>query len=458
MINFPSRLSFCILLFSITFMTASIVCSAESDESATRPNVIEKANSTNTETAINDVEMGRRFNELRHELLDNQAASITWWLAVIGIVLAHFAIIIPIIGYFAYIEFKNIQKQAKGHLDEIIKIKEEIVVLRKTAEKEAKKISDMNSKLVAESNTSEEAIKVAQKTKNDLGASLLDRSIADALLLQKSGKNMDAIKQWQAIAKRTEESNSDIAVNAWFSIGYLFQIENYEGVDQAKNENASDAYTKAIRLNPSHVESYFNRGNVHTEDKRYEKAIRDYTSAIHYAVASNTNYPEVIYFNRGNAKFFIENYTGAIDDYNHAILCGAVLRNSWFNLGNAEIKLGNYEKALKSYDESIKADGSFKHAYSNRAVAKIALGRVDEGLSDIDQFPSDAEDRSKYTGTPTKQIIQDAIAKKNLDHKPVTVALGIVGNVGSAGIIGGVGSKGGKGLPGGPGFWITVSI
>ena len=43
-----------------------------------------------------DVEMQRRFNELRRECLDNWAKTINWWLAAITIV---FAIVAVVGGY-----------------------------------------------------------------------------------------------------------------------------------------------------------------------------------------------------------------------------------------------------------------------------------------------------------------------------------------------------------------------
>ena len=470
MINFSKILRFYIFLSAITFAAVSAASTEVSDENVPQDIVTEETNLTDREAAIN-VKIDRRFNEIRSEVLDDKASIVSWWLFVIAIVLTFFAIVIPIASYFGYKKFEDIKEKAEENLDQIRKIKKDVVVLRETAKDHLAGMQGMGNESTVKVDTSEKTIGAIARTKNDPDASVLNNKIANALLLQRKAKNKDAIEEWRNIVRLTEDNNSDIAVNAWFSIGYLFQLENITGKNQSNNENALDAYTKAIRLNRSHVESYYNRGNLHTENKRYEDAIRDYTFAITHTAVSTAIDLGVIYFNRGNANFFIENYFDAIEDYRYAISCidGINLRNSWYNLGNAEIKLGSYEKALESYDESIKVDVNYKNAHSNRIVAKAELGYVDEALSGIEQLTQSQSSRTEDDVLSTLiingQIIRGNLVRKKLDGGAPYIELAVVGNVGNIGMFGGVRPPGnvrylpgGKGFPGSPGFSLRIAI
>ena len=47
-----------------------------------------------------------------------------------------------------------------------------------------------------------------------------------------------------------------------------------------KNQEALEAFTKAIELNPKYAEAYNNRGIAHLKLGNYQQAIRDYDKAI----------------------------------------------------------------------------------------------------------------------------------------------------------------------------------
>ena len=74
-----------------------------------------------TPTSV-DVEMQRRFNELRQELLDNRAAYIDRWLSVIVIVLTFFAIVAVVAGYIGFGEFKELTDEARRDLEAALEL------------------------------------------------------------------------------------------------------------------------------------------------------------------------------------------------------------------------------------------------------------------------------------------------------------------------------------------------
>ena len=79
--------------------------------------------------------------------------------------------------------------------------------------------------------------------------SVIDKAIADASMLQQNGAIEDAIEKWCSIANIVEETDSDLAARAWFSVGYLYSQEG-------EPEKAIPAYDKAIYLRPDYAEAY----------------------------------------------------------------------------------------------------------------------------------------------------------------------------------------------------------
>lgn len=97
---------------------------------------------------------------------------------------------------------------------------------------------------------------------------------------------------------------------------------------QFKNEEAIKLYDKAIEINPTVSQAYFNRGACKGNNFDFEGAILDYNKAIEY----NPDYMEA-YGNRGNAKINIYTSKGnlkptskqtesACEDFNKAVSLG----------------------------------------------------------------------------------------------------------------------------------------
>ena len=61
-----------------------------------------------------EVDIQRRFNELRGELLDDRAAYIDRWLIAVSIVLAFFAFVAVLGGYMGFRRFREIETEAKN--------------------------------------------------------------------------------------------------------------------------------------------------------------------------------------------------------------------------------------------------------------------------------------------------------------------------------------------------------
>ena len=320
---------------------------SESNEVQSSSNEPEQRHSTlvsTRDTTPVDVEIDRRFNELRRELLDERAKTIDWWLAIIAIFLTFLAIIIPIAafigGRFGLKKFNEIKEEAQRHLEEIRENRDKADSLVKGISAED---AGANPQKTSE---------IVENIQQNPDSSTIDRAVADALSFQQQGEIENAIEKWHAVALVAEESDNSLAARAWLSIGFLLLSKG----DSSFNKEILDAHNKAIDLMPDYAGAYINRGNVHINLKKYEKAFADFKKAIDL----EPNYAEA-YFNRGNL---------------HA-------------------KLKEYEKAFADYDEALRLKPNYAEAFYNRGTTKAELHRKDEARKDLEKAIILAQETNK---------------------------------------------------------------
>ena len=346
-----------------------------------------------------DINVGSqsRFNDLRRELLDDRAKLVDWWLAALAVILGFFAIVAVVGGYIAFARFREIEAEAKNsivaakqHEAAIENIRSRIEILLSESEERVQHIKSLDTfeyEVAAENPA--EANQAVEDAREDPGASLTGKAIANAISLQQQGKRDDAIEKWRAIAHVVEGSDNDLSAQAWFSVGYLL----YQDKDL---ENSLGAYDRAIHLKPDFAEAFNNRGNAKADSGQYAAAIADYDEAIHlkpgFATAFN---------NRGASKAVLKQYGDAIADCDTAIRLKPDLVTAFNNRGNAKADSGQYALGITDFDEAIHLKPDYAGAYINRGIAKVKLNLKDEARKDFEialTLPRNAED----TGLQTK--------------------------------------------------------
>ena len=280
--------------------------------------VPDRASSVN---AVSDIEIQRRLNDLRSEYLDDRAASLNQWLVVVGLVLAFFAVAIPIgtgvAVYFSYTQFQRIESEAQDHLNEARKSANEaaqhlkdIQAQKEIAEKVVSELSSGDITKLVQPGTSEvppEARGLLQTIQRDPGASVIDSAIIDAVRLRQEGKTDDAIEKWSSIANISEGIDNDIAAAAFYARG---TIKN----NLSRNEEAISDLNEAIRLRSNYAEAYLLRGVSKNNLGRHEEAIPDCNEAIRL----RSNYAEA-YFFRGLVKRSLRKKEEAKVDFQMAL-------------------------------------------------------------------------------------------------------------------------------------------
>ena len=129
-------------------------------------------------------------------------------------------------------------------------------------------------------------------------------------------------------ARRARRSDEPLTAEQWYSLGV--------DLESAAPEDARDAYTRAVALDPRHASARVNLGRWLQEDGHPELAITEYRAAL----ASQPRHP-----------------TAA------------------FNLGTALEELGRRAEAIEAYRRALKADGEFADAHFNLARLYEQAGR-----------------------------------------------------------------------------------
>ena len=167
-----------------------------------------------------EAEFQRLFTQHRSELLDDRAAYIDRWLAVIAVVLTFFGIVVAVTGVLGFRRFREIETEAGKSVARIEQLLSE-------SEANAQSIRRLTAEFAADN--PEEANQAVQNVRGNPEASLTDRVMVSAVSLQQQGKTDEAIEKWCALALITEGSDNDLAALAWFSVGYLRKDKDPNG-------------------------------------------------------------------------------------------------------------------------------------------------------------------------------------------------------------------------------------
>jgi tetratricopeptide (TPR) repeat protein len=105
---------------------------------------------------------------------------------------------------------------------------------------------------------------------------------------------------------------------------------------QSKNNEAIKLYDKAIILNPTVAQAYFNRGTCKGNNFDFKGAIEDYDKAIEL----KPDYMEA-YGNRGNAKINVYTSTGTINPTQEQTLSACEDFHKAVSLGDETVETGD---------------------------------------------------------------------------------------------------------------------
>ena len=313
------------------------------------------------------VELQRQLDELKRELRDTRTNTINWWLAVNGLILTFFGIVVVIGGYVGFTRFQHIENEARSILGEAKGILGQI--------KETKLTSDQ---LIAEL---------------ERGRELL---VGDEVAKSESS---------QEATEETQRETADASPEA--------EAYNNRGITKRNQGLPLEAiadYDQAIELSPNFPEAYNNRGVAKEKLGLFFEALDDYDQAIKL----RTDYPEA-YNNRGNVKQVFGRFREALADYDQAIKLRQTYSNAYNNRAIAKERVGLVLEALADYDQAIKLRPDSPEAYYNRGKLRIASGFEIPGRGDL-QRALELAQKTGLTDMVTK--VQQTVRKLDMATTP----------------------------------------
>jgi lipoprotein NlpI len=148
-------------------------------------------------------------------------------------------------------------------------------------------------------------------------------------------------------------------------------------------------YTKAIHLDPKLDYTFSRRGLAYAQRKEHDRAIADYSQAIRL----NPNRAPA-YLRRGYAYHSKGDYDRAITDYDEAIRISPHYTSAYHNRGFAHFAKCEHDRAIADYTEAIRLDQQYASSYRNRGVAYLYSGSHAKARADFESatqlMPKDA--------------------------------------------------------------------
>jgi tetratricopeptide (TPR) repeat protein len=247
----------------------------------------------------------------------------------------------------------------------------------------------------------------AEETIQELTVIPQENTIADDYIKQGEGLLFEGRYQ-EAIAA----CDKAIALNpslsqAWYQRGNaLFKLQRFA--------ESIASYDKAIALNPTKYDFWYNRARSFVKLQRYEEAIASCDKAValqpdavevwnyrgsvlkrlqryEEAIASYDKALELepenaeSWHNRGVLLGRLQRYDEAIASYDKAIALGPDKYEIWYNRGNLLGRLQRYEEGVASYDKAIALVADKYEIWYNRGALLWRLGRYDEAIASYDK-------------------------------------------------------------------------
>lgn len=145
------------------------------------------------------------------------------------------------------------------------------------------------------------------------------------------------------LARNARRAAEPLTADQWYDLGV--------DLETASPEDARDAYTRAIALDPRHAESRVNLGRLHQEAGRAAEAAAEYRAALE----SHPRHPTAA-FNLGTALEDLGRRAHAIAAYHKALEADPRFADAHFNLSRLYEQAGRRAAALRhlrAYKELI---------------------------------------------------------------------------------------------------------
>lgn len=164
-----------------------------------------------------------------------------------------------------------------------------------------------------------------------------------------------------------------------FETNYLYGMLKLHKEDWS---GAREQLARAVELNASHVDTYFDLATALQHLERHDEA----AAVLEKAVARKPDFADALlqlgnsYRKGGHSRRAIDNYRAALE------LEGAHAAEAWFQLGNAQHDAEELQQAINSYGKAIALRPDFIEALFNLANTQKDTEQLDAALATYDRL------------------------------------------------------------------------
>ncbi len=179
--------------------------------------------------------------------------------------------------------------------------------------------------------------------------------------------------------RRMELCNEAESADAWFDVGF------WADRDRSSYPTAIAAYQRALKIDPSHVPSLINLGNIYYELGEFSRA-RDMYARATTLDAENPR----THFNLGNACDEMGDLLGAARAYRRAIALWPGYADAHFKLALVAEKLSSWALAKKHWERFLELEPGSEWAAVARSHLADAKRALPTHRSPAERKPDDA--------------------------------------------------------------------
>ena len=150
--------------------------------------------------------------------------------------------------------------------------------------------------------------------------------------------------------------------------------------DEKKYDQSLTYFDRAIKLDPTFSQIWYNKALLLQDHDQFEKAISCYEKAISLDPMNHD-----AWVNRGNAFLKLSQHQEAINSYKKAIQLTPDDFDAWFQLGGLLYAVGSYNQALASFEKVIELSPGYADAWSYIGIICKELRRYNQALASFEK-------------------------------------------------------------------------
>ncbi len=181
---------------------------------------------------------------------------------------------------------------------------------------------------------------------------------------------------WRKLAEAFGEKWPDSAP-VYLLLGYAELHSDNAGV-------AADNFAKALDVDETYWPASSELGNIHFDERAWQRALGCYKQAIRYAADDEK---PILYFNLALAHLRLQQYKKAVVGFRECLELDPDFRYARGNLGKALMRSGKYEQAVEFLTEAVRCNADDEEPRKHLAKVLRRLGRYAEAAEVIRKGP-----------------------------------------------------------------------